>query len=245
MMFWKTPGNNRAILPVLAVLAVCSIIFGGVQLAVSAQVATANESAAQETTVAEKTTLTTDAVVIGEETAIDVKSELEKILKKNSKCLRCHGREKTKLLEDGQEMSLQVHKEDYLDSAHGEVSCTSCHTGIGSRKHPSKKTNISISSERDYSVEMNESCRQCHSQKYKQYKGSVHSALVAQGSEKAPVCTSCHNPHAPVSMANYQAETGLPCKNCHENIFNAYSVSVHGQGRINGNTIRDSPAMKM
>ena len=165
---------------------------------------------------------------------------LEETLEQNGKCLRCHNRERTKPLENGEEMSLQVHKEDYVTSAHGEVKCVSCHTAIGKRKHPSKSTNISIASERAYSIEMNQSCRKCHRQKYTQYEGSVHSALVEQGSDKAPVCTSCHNAHAPVSMADYQAETGLPCKNCHENIFNAYSASVHGQARINGNTIRDS-----
>jgi len=166
--------------------------------------------------------------------------KLEETLKQNGKCLRCHNRERTKLLEDGQELSLQVPKEPYVTSAHGEVKCVSCHSAIGKRKHPSKSTNISIASERAYSVEMNDSCRKCHRQKYTQYKGSVHSALVAQGSDKAPLCSSCHNPHAPVSMADYQAETGLPCKNCHENIFDSYSSSVHGQARINGNTIRDS-----
>jgi hypothetical protein len=123
---------------------------------------------------------------------------------------------------------------------HGDVECVSCHVAIGERKHPSKSTNITIETEREYSVEMNESCRQCHLQKFTQYKGSVHSAMVALGNTKAPVCTSCHSAHAVESMADYMAETGLPCKNCHENIFNAYSASVHGQARINGNTIRDS-----
>ena len=64
--------------------------------------------------------------------------KLEETFKKNNKCLRCHKRDKTKLLEDGEEMSLQVHKDDYLSSAHGEVRCTSCHRAIGKRKHPSK-----------------------------------------------------------------------------------------------------------
>jgi hypothetical protein len=176
----------------------------------------------------------------GDGTVVDVTSKLEETLKKNSKCLRCHSRDKTKLLENGEEMSLQVHREDYTSSAHGEVSCTSCHRAIGNRKHPSKSTNISISSERDYSVELNESCRKCHIKKYKEYKGSIHASLISQGSTKAPLCTDCHSAHAVESMSDYQAESGKPCKNCHQNIFNAYSDSVHGQARINGNTIRDT-----
>ena len=242
-MVRSTSGGQRIVLPVLTVFIICCMLFSGVLYALPAEETPATEAAATATEV------TPDGAPVAgqgtepvaeEDTAIDVKSRLEETLKKNKKCLRCHRKERTKLLEDGKEMSLQVHSDAYLNSAHGEVSCVSCHSAIGNRKHPSKSTNITITSERDYSVEMNDSCRQCHRQKFAQYKGSVHSALVAQGSEKAPVCSSCHNPHAPVSMVDYQAETGLPCKNCHENIFNAYSVSVHGQARINGNTIRDS-----
>jgi len=180
------------------------------------------------------------AKAVAEDAQVDVTSRLEEILKKNAKCLRCHNRDKSKLLEDGESMSIQVHREDYLSSAHGEVSCVSCHRAIGNRKHPSKSTNISISSEREYSVEMNDSCRTCHKEKFTQYKSSVHAALVAQGSDKAPVCTACHSAHAVETMEDYQVTTGFPCKNCHEGIFNAYSISVHGEARINGNTIRDT-----
>jgi hypothetical protein len=191
---------------------------------------------AQETakTVKQKT------MAVTKDAQVDVTSELEEILKKNAKCLRCHNRDKAKLLEDGDSMSIQVHRENYLQSAHGEVSCVSCHQAIGNRKHPSKSTNITISSERGYSVEMNDSCRQCHEVKFTQYKGSVHAALVTQGSTKAPVCTDCHSAHAVQTMEDYQITTGYPCKNCHEGIFNAYASSVHGEARINGNTIRDS-----
>jgi hypothetical protein len=171
---------------------------------------------------------------------VDVTSRLEEILKQNDKCMRCHKRDRTKPTEDGGEMSLQVHREDYLASAHAEVSCTSCHRAIGNKKHPSKSTNVSISSQRDYSVEMNRNCRKCHIKKYKEYQGSVHAAMISQGSDKAPLCTDCHSAHEVETMDDYKAETGKPCKNCHENIFNAYTDSVHGQARINGNTIRDT-----
>ena len=240
-MVRSTSNNKGTVLPVIIVFAICCMMFSGVLYAQQVEEAPATE-AVPTAEVAAETPVSDQAAVpeAGEGASMDVKAKLEETLKKNKKCLRCHNREKTKMLEDGTELSLQVHSQDYLDSAHGEVSCVSCHGAIGNRKHPSKKTNISISSEREYSVEMNNSCRKCHMQKYKQYKGSVHSALVTQGSDKAPVCTSCHNPHAPVSMVDYQAETDLPCKNCHENIFNAYSASVHGQARMNGNTIRDS-----
>jgi hypothetical protein len=226
-------------MPVLAVFLSCCL--SSTLLASAQESPPAATDPVSDTPVEEATAAGPDAEPVAEVSPADKAAlKLQETLDQNGKCLRCHNRERTKLLENGEEMSLQVHKEDYVTSAHGEVKCVSCHTAIGKRKHPSKSTNISIASERAYSIEMNESCRKCHRQKYTQYKGSVHSALVAQGSDKAPICTSCHNAHAPVSMADYQAETGLPCKNCHENIFNAYSASVHGQARINGNTIRDS-----
>ena len=221
-------GNRRAELPVLTVFFICCMIFSGVLFA-------------QEVPTTEVPAVEVSAESVVSEDPQDAAAlKLEETLKKNNKCLRCHKRDKTKLLEDGEEMSLQVHKDDYLSSAHGEVSCTSCHRAIGNRKHPSKKTNITITSQREYSLEMNDSCRNCHQTKFKQYQGSVHAAMVAQGSTKAPLCTDCHSAHAVESMANYQAVTGLPCKNCHEDIFDSYSESVHGQARTDGNTIRDS-----
>ena len=40
-------------------------------------------------------------------------------------------------------------------------------------------------------------------------------------------------------MAVYKAETGIPCKKCHEPVFMAYRESVHGTARYTGNEIRD------
>ncbi len=244
MMVRNISGGMRAVLPVLTACILCCMVFSSVSFAQTTEQAPAPEPVAAGTAEAEEGAepeAAQSANLEAEDSAAEkAAARLAEKLKQNNKCLKCHNKEKTKQLEDGSEMSLQVHGEAYISSAHGEVACTSCHTAIGNRKHPSKSTNIDIDNERDYSVELNESCRKCHRQKYTQYKGSVHSALVAQGNPKAPVCTSCHNAHAPVSMADYQAETGLPCKNCHESIFNAYAASVHGQARINGNTIRDS-----
>lgn len=230
-----SPGNKRAELSVLTIFLICCMVFSGVLYA--QETSEAEIPAAQENA---EPAVIDDAKAVAEDAGVDVKARLEEILKKNAKCLRCHNRDKTKLLEDGESMSIQVHREDYLASAHGEVSCVSCHRAIGNKKHPSKKTNIAISSQREYSVEMNESCRKCHREKATQYKGSVHAALIAQGSTEAPVCTDCHSAHAVETMEDYQVTTGFPCKNCHETIFNAYADSVHGEARINGNTIRDT-----
>lgn len=190
---------------------------------------------------AQVTTETENVVLpVQEQDSIDVTSRHEEILKANNKCLRCHKRERTKLMEDGEELQLQIHGESYINSAHGVIQCISCHTSIGNRKHPRKSTNISIDNQRDYALELNESCRKCHRTKYTEFKGSIHAALIAQGNADAPTCSDCHDVHSVESMSDYQAETGQPCSRCHETIFNAYAASVHGQARMNGNTIRDS-----
>lgn len=195
-----------------------------------------NVSFAQEATTESKAI--EDATETGS-APVDVETELEVILKANNKCLRCHTRDRTKTLEDGTELSLQIPREHFLGSAHGEVACTSCHEAIGNRRHPSSKTNTTIASQRKFAQEMNESCRKCHADNYKQYEGSIHSSMVGKGSDKAPMCSDCHSAHAIEKMAVYQAETGLPCKKCHDSVYTAYRESVHGSARLTGNVIRD------
>jgi hypothetical protein len=210
-------GNTHTVSPALIVFFVSCLVFSGVCQAQAEA----------------------DPVLAEQAPADKVETELEVILKQNTKCLRCHSRDKFKTLEDGEQMSLQIHSEDFTGSAHGKNACVSCHTAISNRKHPSKKTNITINSQREYSLELNESCRSCHDKKFIQYEGSVHSSMVSQGSTKAPLCTDCHSAHAVESMQTYHPETGFPCRKCHETIFTAYTESVHGSARRDGNVIRD------
>lgn len=159
---------------------------------------------------------------------------------RDAKCLKCHSKDKTKSLGDGEEMSLFVPLSDYTSSAHSKEGCVSCHKVIANKKHPAKKYRIEISSQRDYSVERNEVCRDCHEKKYAQYEGSIHAKLVAHGNDKAPVCSDCHTSHAVEPMTVYEPVTGQPCKNCHEDVYDVYSLSVHGKARKNGNVIREA-----
>jgi len=158
-------------------------------------------------------------------------------VKSDTRCLKCHSRKREKKLEDGDVLSLQVAKAEYVNSVHGEIGCTSCHQALADKKHPSREP---IASRREYSLALNQSCRSCHAENFAQYEHSIHASLVAEGNQSAPVCTDCHSAHAVESMAVYQPVTGLPCKNCHENVFDAYAQSVHGGARTRGNVIRES-----
>lgn len=156
----------------------------------------------------------------------------------DAKCLKCHSKQMKKSMDDGAKMSLHVASSDFADSVHSAIGCTSCHQAIANRKHPKEK--IAISGQRSYSVEMNRVCAKCHEENARQYEGSIHASLVTSGSDAAPVCTNCHNPHAVKAMSVYEPVTGEACKSCHEPIFEAYAQSVHGEARANGNVIRDS-----
>lgn len=236
-------GCTLAKLPILITFLLSCMLFSNVlyaQATPEAETAVTEPTAKAETTNEAVTESDATEPVVTQTPEEKAAARLADTLKKNRRCLNCHKRERTKLLEDGTEMLLQVHRDDYLASAHSEVKCISCHRAIGKRKHPSKKENISISSARDYSIEMNNNCKRCHLSEFKLYKKSVHAALITQGSTDAPVCTSCHSAHAIETMGEYRAETGSPCKTCHERIYLSYSESVHGHARVEGNTIRDT-----
>ncbi len=155
----------------------------------------------------------------------------------DQKCLNCHSMAGlSKSLGDGDKLSLHVAAEDYSQSVHSMMGCNSCHRDVDPAKHPAMK---SIASAREYALEMSAMCRGCHVAKFEQYEGSIHASLVAGGDESAPVCSSCHDVHAQKPLTAYEPISGVPCKNCHEDIFDAYAGSVHGKARA-GNTELDA-----
>ena len=79
-----------------------------------------------------------------------------------------------------------------------------------------------IASHRAYSLELNQTCRQCHQAKYEAYEGSIHASLVKAGNDRAPLCSDCHSAHAIQPSATYEPENGTPCSSCHTDIFQAY-----------------------
>jgi len=149
----------------------------------------------------------------------------------DAKCLKCHSKKLKKTLEDGETMFLQVSADDFGQSVHRVIGCTGCHRDVPKGKHPSRQP---ISSQRDYSLKHNDTCRQCHAAKYTDYKHSVHASLVAEGDARAPVCSDCHSAHAIQERAVYEPVSGEPCSKCHGDIYDAYAQSVHGLARANG-----------
>lgn len=144
-------------------------------------------------------------------------------------CLECHARPQLeKALGNGEKLSLQVAGKAFAQSVHGNEGCAACHSGLedGHDKQPRK-----IASRRALATELMEQCRDCHQKTMKQYEDSVHSALVRAGSDKAPLCTDCHDPHATRSAKTQGSGQALaaPCARCHDGISRAFADSVHGR----------------
>ena len=153
----------------------------------------------------------------------------------DAKCVKCHSRGLRKKLEDGATMSLKVDVDAFGTSVHRVIGCTGCHRDVAKGKHPSREP---IASARAYSLKHNQTCSQCHAAKYEAYEGSVHDSLVKAGREDAPLCSDCHSAHAIQPRGSYEPVDGEPCSTCHSDINQAYSESIHGVARSEGNIIR-------
>jgi hypothetical protein len=150
----------------------------------------------------------------------------------DQQCLGCHetsGLDKS--MASGGTLSLHISGDSFAQSVHGAIGCSGCHAGINLASHPPQVN--PIASQRVFSVAMVEVCRTCHNDKFEQWGNSVHATLVRQGNPDAPICTSCHSPHAMLKGAAASFAT-VPCKTCHSAIFTAYAASVHGVMRGHG-----------
>ena len=150
--------------------------------------------------------------------------------KEDQACLECHAKPNLeKTLANGEKLSLVIPAKGFARSVHASGGCEGCHSEIDLDKH--SKEPKSIASKRANSLERMETCRDCHKKTVKQYEDSVHSALVRTGSEKAPLCSDCHNPHATLSAKEKAPGNAEPvvCQKCHQGIATAFVESVHGR----------------
>jgi hypothetical protein len=147
----------------------------------------------------------------------------------DARCLVCHRADGLqKSLPDGDKLLLHVDGDTFAKSVHTGIGCTGCHTDIELGNHPPSHKDIKTA--RDYAVASSEVCRGCHADRFTEWEGSVHGALVRDGNVRAPLCTGCHNPHGVIKGAAATLE-GMPCQRCHQDITKAYLGSVHAQAR--------------
>lgn len=153
-------------------------------------------------------------------------------------CLTCHRQNIAKTLGSGERLSLLIDPAILASSVHNRHDCSDCHAEYNRDFHPAK----TFSDSREHSISVSEICGKCHADKYAAQRGSMHynlsfhvgGTLISKGNPKAPVCTDCHGFHAVGPKTTYETLSGLPCRKCHEDIFNIYAASVHGTARAKG-----------
>lgn len=156
-------------------------------------------------------------------------SEWKPVVKDTQYCLTCH-KHQLSISIAGEVMSLRIDESLLRGSVHNKHRCQDCHSEFSKEQHPVR----TFASIREHSISVSEVCKRCHSDKSALVDSSIHFVMLKKGSLNAPVCTDCHGFHTVVPKAVYKTMLGVPCKKCHEDIFNAYKESVHGRAKIKG-----------
>jgi len=164
-------------------------------------------------------------------TAVQAAVSKDTSLSKEDKiCLDCHAKPGfRKALANGKTMSLYIAANGFAQSMHNSSGCEACHSDIDVAAHG--KQDKAGNGKRGHSLALVETCRDCHKKAVTQYEDSVHAAQVQAGSEKAPLCADCHDPHATRSAkenTDGHAEA-VRCPSCHKDIAEAFVASVHGK----------------
>jgi len=149
----------------------------------------------------------------------------------NETCLACHsvpGMQMT--LPSGEILYLTVDRETYNNSVHGKggYACVQCHTDLTGYPHPS----LTAATQRDFTLELYQSCIRCHQDKYDATLDSVHQKALAGGNKEAAVCTDCHGAHNITPPDEPRSRIPKTCEKCHSQIFDLYQDSVHGAALI-------------
>jgi len=165
----------------------------------------------------------------------------------NSQCLGCHSAPNQVLtFPDGSTLSVTVDPDTYNHAVHNNLACQVCHTNIADYPHPP----VQASSAREYTLQYENTCVQCHPGQTEAFADSVHAHMAQEGNSQAPICANCHDPHYqdPIQLDEHGdpalseivviAET---CAKCHSAIVDEYRESVHGQGVFEDNN-PDVPA---
>ncbi len=170
----------------------------------------------------------------------DVKSLAHDTPPKKITCDNCHA-------DEGQGYAHSIHAKA-TQAGKIPASCQDCHGDVHAivsgddPKSTVHRSNIPTT------------CGRCHGQKFLMesngesaqpfvsYQESVHGRAVANGSQKAAVCTDCHgvheilpanDPKSPISKTAVAAT----CGKCHTDVAGPFTASIHGQALARGNML--------
>jgi len=97
------------------------------------------------------------------------------------------------------------------------LSCSSCH-------------DVHATSRMSFGKDADKTCEQCHPGMAKQFEGSVHAGILAQGKMS---CLSCHRTH---QLVNGPEKDRFGCGACHAAEEKVYRKSAHRLARLQGDT---------
>lgn len=145
----------------------------------------------------------------------------------NDLCLKCHETPATFAeLSSGEILNLFVDGQVYNASVHGAqgTACVQCHTDISGYPHPE----IDAETQREFIVQQNQSCGDCHADDFHSTQDSVHQVARDAGNLNAAVCSDCHGAHDVTAATIPWSDIPQLCGECHSQIFELYKTSVHG-----------------
>lgn len=133
-------------------------------------------------------------------------------------CGSCHGIPgKAASLPNGrtalESYRLTVHGEAQAIGQNKAAACADCHGSHAIRApgEPGSKVN---------KANIAATCGACHKEEARQFRGSIHGAVLAKGLMQAPTCTDCHGEHTIRSPKNgsssvYRGAITRTCAGCH------------------------------
>ena len=89
-------------------------------------------------------------------------------------------------------------------------------------------------------LNLSRGCLSCHDEETQKYQDGAHVQTITAGNTEAPVCVDCHGGHEVSVPNNSRAEISQTCGMCHEQIFEEFKSSVHGEG-LNAESNLDVP----
>jgi cytochrome b subunit of formate dehydrogenase len=150
-------------------------------------------------------------------------------------CLTCHGESG---FADAAGRSLFIDPGMFQLSAHGVLSCTTCHADVTELPH----------AEHLQPVRIDTVCANCHDEAVGAYRQSVHGRGDAAGAQAVAGCENCHGavhalkPHTDAESAVHWSKLAATCARCHGSAegaetarmptvrpVEAYLASVHGR----------------
>jgi cytochrome b subunit of formate dehydrogenase len=169
----------------------------------------------------------------------DLKSSAHETPPKHITCATCHADEQAAY-------ERSFHAKAVKGGNSNAATCVDCH---GS---PHELLPASDPKSRVHHSNIPATCGACHSQKFvmdksglsvqtvASYEQSVHGHAVANGSEKAAVCTDCHGTHEILDAKDskspiFKFNVPVTCGKCHEQISKEFQQSIHGQAIAKAN----------